>query len=54
MTVYTPPMGYNTWNTFGAEINEKLLMELADALVSTGLKDIGYEYLVIDDCWAEK
>ncbi len=54
MTVYTPPMGYNTWNTFGAEINEKLLIELADALVSTGLRDIGYDYLVIDDCWAEK
>lgn len=54
MTVYTPPMGYNTWNTFGDKIDEKLLMELADALVSTGLKDLGYNYLVIDDCWAEK
>lgn len=54
MTVYNPPMGYNTWNTFGDKINEQLLKELADALVSSGLKDIGYDYLVIDDCWSEK
>lgn len=54
MTVYNPPMGYNTWNTFGDKIDEQLLKELADALVSTGLKDLGYDYLVIDDCWAEK
>lgn len=54
MTVYTPPMGYNTWNTFGDKIDEQLLKDLADALVSTGLKDLGYNYLVIDDCWAEK
>lgn len=54
MTVYTPPMGYNTWNTFARDINEQLLKDLADALVSTGLKDAGYDYLVIDDCWSEK
>jgi len=46
-----PPMGWNTWNTFGANINEKLILESADAMVETGLLDAGYEYLVIDDIW---
>ncbi len=50
----TPPMGFNTWNTFGHDINETVIKETADALVSTGLRDAGYEYLVIDDCWSEK
>jgi alpha-galactosidase len=47
----TPPMGWNSWNKFGCSINEKLLMEMADAMVSSGMKDAGYEYIVIDDCW---
>lgn len=47
----TPPMGLNTWNTFGAGIDESLILELADALVRTGLRDAGYRYLVIDDFW---
>ena len=47
----TPPMGWNSWNKFGCRINEKLLMEMADAMVSSGMKNAGYEYLVIDDCW---
>ena len=47
-------MGCNTWNTFGADINEKLIFELADKMVEDGYKDVGYEYLVIDDCWSEK
>lgn len=50
----TPPMGFNTWNTFGEKINETVIKETADAMVSTGLKDAGYEYLVIDDCWSER
>ncbi len=50
----TPPMGWNSWNTFTHDINEKLIMETADAMVSTGLKDAGYEYVVIDDCWSER
>ena len=54
MVVYKPPMGFNTWNTFGDKINEEMIKEIADALVSTGLKDLGYDYLVIDDCWAKK
>jgi len=47
----TPPMGWNSWNKFGCKINEKLLMEVADAMVSSGMKDAGYQYIVIDDCW---
>ena len=52
MMVKRPPMGFNTWNTFGNRIDEKLIMESADAMVASGLKDAGYEYLVIDDCWS--
>lgn len=50
----TPPMGFNTWNTFGENINEQVILETADAMIELGLKDAGYEYLVIDDCWSEK
>ena len=53
MTVYRPPMGWNSWNTFAKNIDESLIMETADAMVSEGLLDAGYEYLVIDDCWSE-
>lgn len=54
MVVYRPPMGFNTWNTFGHDINEELIRQLADAMVESGLRDAGYEYLVIDDVWQEK
>lgn len=50
----TPPMGWNTWNTFGWKINEELVKKAADAFVESGLKDAGYEYIVIDDCWSLK
>ena len=53
MVVKTPPMGWNSWNTFGKNIDESLIRETADAMVDTGLLDAGYNYLVIDDCWAE-
>jgi alpha-galactosidase len=46
-------MGWNSWNTFTWEINDKLIREAADAMASE-LKDAGYEYIVIDDCWSEK
>ncbi len=52
MIVKTPPLGWNSWNTFGSNINEQLIREMADAMVETGLRDAGYEYLVIDDCWS--
>ncbi len=54
MVVHKPPMGFNTWNTFGEKIDEKMLRQMADALVDTGLRDLGYVYLVIDDCWSLK
>lgn len=50
----TPPMGWNSWNTFAGNINEKLVMETADAMVSSGMKDAGYIYLVLDDAWMAK
>lgn len=50
----TPPMGWNSWNTFGADINEQLIFDTADKMVAEGLLASGYEYLVIDDCWALK
>ena len=50
----TPPMGWNSWNTFGADINEQLICDAADKIVETGLSALGYEYIVIDDCWSLK
>ena len=51
MYIQRPPMGWNSWNTFGTNISDELIRETADAMVSTGLLKAGYEYLVIDDCW---
>lgn len=47
----TPPMGWNTWNKFACDVDEKLIRSAADAMVESGLKDAGYVYIVIDDCW---
>jgi len=47
----TPPMGWNSWNKFGCDVSEALIKETADAMVASGMKDAGYEYVVIDDCW---
>jgi alpha-galactosidase len=47
----TPPMGWNSWNTFGCNINESLIRGMADAMVSSGMRDAGYQYVVVDDCW---
>lgn len=52
MIKLTPPMGWNSWNTFADKIDEKVVRESAEAIVRTGLKDAGYEYVVIDDCWS--
>ena len=49
-----PPMGWNSWNTFGWQINEQLIFEMADLMASQGYREAGYEYMVIDDCWSEK
>ena len=51
MLAPTPPMGWNSWNTFGEHISEELVRQTADAFVSHGLKDAGYTYVVIDDHW---
>lgn len=53
MTINRPPMGWNTWNTFGPEINEQLVRETVDFIVSSGLTKAGYEYIIIDDGWSE-
>ncbi|WP_372807336.1 sialate O-acetylesterase [Pontiella sp.] len=47
----TPPMGWNSWNAFEKEINEDIIRRTADLMVSTGLRDAGYDFLVIDDAW---
>nr|WP_039854775.1 MULTISPECIES: glycoside hydrolase family 27 protein [Gordonia] len=47
-----PPMGWNSWNTFGCGITEQIVRAQADALVSSGLRDAGYKYVIVDDCWA--
>ena len=50
----TPPMGWNSWNTFQTNISEKLVMETADAMVASGMKAAGYQYIVLDDGWMTK
>jgi alpha-galactosidase len=50
----TPPMGWNSWNRFAADINEALIRQTADAMVSSGMRDAGYLYVNIDDCWHGK
>jgi alpha-galactosidase len=48
----TPPMGWNSWNKYACkDINERVVRETADAMAANGMKDAGYEYVVIDDCW---
>jgi len=44
-------MGWNSWNKFGCNVSEEMIREMADAMVSSGMKDAGYQYVVIDDCW---
>ena len=50
----TPPLGWNSWNTFAKEIDETLILETADAMIANGLNDLGYEYIVIDDTWQKQ
>src|SRR5690349_5445690 len=47
----TPPMGWNSWNTFQTNISEELVKGIADVMVSSGMKDAGYSYIVLDDGW---
>lgn len=50
----TPVMGFNDWNSFGCNLNEQLITATADYFVSSGLKDAGYTYVDLDDCWSLK
>src|SRR5690606_1963379 len=47
----TPPMGWNSWNRYGCDVDEAKVRTAAQALVSSGMRDAGYRYVVIDDCW---
>lgn len=47
----TPPMGWSSWNVFACNIDENLIREIADVMISSGLKDAGYTYVNMDDCW---
>ena len=51
MLAATPPMGWNSWNKFQCHVDENLLRQTADAMVQSGMKDAGYQYVIIDDCW---
>ncbi|MEQ0564506.1 ricin-type beta-trefoil lectin domain protein [Amycolatopsis sp. NEAU-NG30] len=47
----TPPLGWNSWNSFGCNVSESAVRQAADAMVSSGMRDAGYRYIVVDDCW---
>ncbi|KAH7138310.1 glycoside hydrolase superfamily [Dendryphion nanum] len=47
-----PQMGWNNWNAFHCDVNESLLLDTAQAMVDFGLRDLGYDYIVLDDCWS--
>lgn len=47
----TPPMGWNSWNTFEDKIDEAMIKEIVDVMISSGMKDAGYEYINLDDFW---
>ena len=50
----TPPMGWNSWNAYGCNgLNESVVKSMADAFITTGMKDVGYQYLNLDDCWMD-
>lgn len=49
-----PAMGWNSWNNFGCNINASVFEATAQKMVDLGLKDAGYEYINIDDCWSDK
>jgi len=47
----TPPMGWNSWNKFACNVNEQIVRRTADSMAKSGMRDAGYRYVVIDDCW---
>ncbi len=50
----TPQMGWNDWNSFGCNVNDSLIRQTADAMVSSGMAAAGYTYVNIDDCWSTR
>ena len=54
MLIQKAPMGWNTWNTFGTDISDELIISTAKVLKEQGYLEAGYEYVVIDDCWSLK
>ena len=50
----TPPMGWNSWNLLGSDVTEAAIRETAEAIAALDLKECGYTYVVIDDCWSSK
>jgi alpha-galactosidase len=50
----TPQMGWNNWNSLGCDVSESLLLDTSKILLDTGLRDVGYEYVVLDDCWQDE
>lgn len=48
----TPQMGWDNWNAFGCAVSEDLLLGTATRMVELGLRDAGYYYIVLDDCWS--
>ena len=49
----TPILGFNSWNIFACNVNETVMMETMELFVTLGLRDAGYKYVNIDDCWAK-
>ncbi|KIX95875.1 uncharacterized protein Z520_08583 [Fonsecaea multimorphosa CBS 102226] len=49
----TPQMGWNNWNSLGCDVSQSLLLETSKMLLDSGLKDVGYQYVVLDDCWSD-
>jgi len=47
----TPPMGWNSWNLIENDVDEQILKEVADAMAANGMRDAGYQYIIIDDLW---
>jgi alpha-galactosidase len=50
----TPPMGWNSWNCFSEDISDEKIKSMADAMVSSDMKNAGYEYIVVDEGWMTK
>jgi alpha-galactosidase len=54
LSTATPPMGWNSWNTFGPRVTAERIVQTAEEITASGLHKLGYEYVVIDDCWSER